>query len=56
MNINSSKETFRPFAKYKVKDMIPALNVAAVHFNLNLSKPHDLRVAVRYAADSVKKN
>ncbi len=56
ININSSKQTFSPFAKIKVSAMMPALNSAAVMFDLNLSKPHDLRVAVRYVKSCVDRN
>lgn len=57
-NPNSSVQTLKQttFGKMKLTDMLPALKTAAHQWGLKLSRPHDMRVAIRVCANSVTKN
>lgn len=52
----TTKEVVAPLAGCKMGDMMPALNVAAQHFNLRLNRYHEFRIAVRYVIHAAKYN
>lgn len=46
-----------PFSKCKLlSEMLPALKVIAKDYGFNLNRPHNMRVAIRIASNSVKNN
>jgi hypothetical protein len=57
-NPHSSVQTISKtgFGNCKLTDMLPALRIIAKDYSINLNRPHNMRVAIRIAHNSVKNN